>query len=142
MSLTHETAEWADGPRLCAWLQEKDINPHHFGAFGRRATDWRRGAAADFYTVDRLLCAAGWHPSDLPESVWRDAPLRVPRPGRVRRIAQSNRGGPVKLSAELALEIRREVRGGASQGGLARRYGVSRKTISNVVNGSTWRAAA
>lgn len=142
MSLTHENARWADGPRLCAWLSERGVNPHHFGAMGRRSTDWRRGAAADFYTVDRLLIAAGFHPSDLPESVWRDSPLPFRRPVRKpRRGVPGNRYG-AKLTAPDVLEIRREVRLGASRRGLARRYGVTPKTISNAVNGATWSEVA
>jgi hypothetical protein len=138
VNLTHETAEWADGPRLCAWLGEKGINPHHYGTMGRRATDWRRGSAADFYTVDRLLVAAGWHPSDLPESVWRDSPLNyrnlVAQPGKSR---PGNRSG-AKLTAESVSQLRRERLAGATYAVLAERYGVSVKSVALICRYRTW----
>ena len=142
MSLTYETAQWADGPRLYAWLREKGVNPHHYGAMGRRATDWRRGSAADFYTVDRLLTAAGLHAHEAPESMWREAP----RPARrvpPKRKRSTNPGGGRALSAEQVELIRREMRMGTStRGELAARFGVTIRTVSNAANGWTYREVA
>lgn len=138
VTLDWQTAEWADGPKLMAWLDEKEVVPHRYGSFGRRATDWRRGSAGDFYTVDRLLCAAGLHPSDVPDDVWRGSPVNWrPAVEAARKARPGNRNGS-KLSSRDVFEIRREVRLGRKKKDLAARFGVSPKTISNVANGWTW----
>ena len=46
-----------------------------------------------------------------------------------------------KLSMQAANDIRADYASGATQASLAKRYGVSKPTISNVVHNKTWRAA-
>lgn len=46
-----------------------------------------------------------------------------------------------KLSMQAANDIRADYASGATQASLAKRYGVSTPTISNVVHNKTWRAA-
>jgi len=47
-----------------------------------------------------------------------------------------------KLSRQQVIEIREEIRvPGTSRAWLAKRFGVSRTTIDNIVSGRTWREA-
>lgn len=137
MTLTYETARWADGPKFVAWLERKGVNPNHYGNLGRRATDWRKGGSVDFYTVDKLLCAAGLVLFEVDDDVWTDrAPNRAQKKAAATRIREGRSGR--RLSPAEVLEIRREIGFGAKKVALARRYGVTRKTIFNIASGYTW----
>ncbi len=46
-----------------------------------------------------------------------------------------------KLTREQVIEIRSELQPGTSRAWLAKKYGVSRTTIDNIVRGLTWREA-
>ena len=47
-----------------------------------------------------------------------------------------------KLTRDQVIEIRREIKiAGTSRAWLAKRHGVSRTTIDNIVSGRTWREA-
>ena len=47
-----------------------------------------------------------------------------------------------KLTREQVLQIRKEIRvPGTSRAWLARKFGVSRTTVDNIVSGRTWREA-
>lgn len=46
-----------------------------------------------------------------------------------------------KLTATQVREMRERHAGGESMHGLARRYGVHRKTVSDILQGKTWRTA-
>jgi hypothetical protein len=67
----HESATAANGPKLMAWLDEKFAGKGVlYAAAGKRAKEWRDGAQAMYYTVDRVLCKLDVHPSEVPEDVW------------------------------------------------------------------------
>ena len=46
-----------------------------------------------------------------------------------------------KLTREQVIQIRSELQPGTSRAWLAKKYGVSRTTIDNIVKGLTWREA-
>ena len=127
-------AEWADGPKLAAWLETRVKVSLYPDTVGRAICRWRTGVAAEFWTVDRVLVAVGMHPADLPESVWRTPPRKV----RARPPKRREGIGGKKLTPAQVLEIRRESRCGVKKRVLAERFGVCPRTIANAANGWTY----
>lgn len=71
--LSHQDAEWADGPKLMDWLDGCSADLAVFqGTQLRMIQRWRKGSQANFYALDKILIAVGLHPSMLPNSVWRE----------------------------------------------------------------------
>jgi len=69
--VTFHNAQGADGPRLVRWLVEASgFADSLTESEKRRVYDWRRGAVAGFYVVDKMLTRRGIHPSELPEDLW------------------------------------------------------------------------
>src|SRR5690242_14640928 len=66
------TAKFADGPAVVEWLERRGIKPRTDGQV-RRMSDWKRGGAADFFTLDRILTPTNYGAWDLPDEVWLDA---------------------------------------------------------------------
>lgn len=73
-------------------------------------------------------------------------PERIPRGDqhysrmRPERLARGERHGQAKLTAEKVIEMRRRyAAGGVSQRQLARDYGVTRLTVSRILEGRLWR---
>lgn len=54
------------------------------------------------------------------------------------RVRHGSTHRSAKLTESIAIDIRREVANGARQVDLARRYGVSKSTINQVIIGRTW----
>lgn len=76
--MSHELPTWLDGPALVRWLEELGLASEirSLGVRGRADLfRWRQpGAAANYYTVERLLFDLGCHHllQSLPNSAWRD----------------------------------------------------------------------
>lgn len=72
---TWVNAKSADGPKVAAWFMrefpELLAENEGRGALARRVRDWRKGAHAEFYTIDRYVTKLGLHVSCVPEDVWR-----------------------------------------------------------------------
>jgi hypothetical protein len=128
VTLDHTNAEWADGPKVAAWLEGRVKVSLYPGWLGRAIARWRAGNCANFYTVDKVLTKVGYMPSDLPEDVWRDSPLNYRRPVPRGR----------KLSEGDVRDIRVRLAAGASQRELGRVFGVSQATIGSVGSGASW----
>jgi hypothetical protein len=133
VSVTWEDARWADGPKVAAWVDEHTSFLSKSSV--RAVYRWRNGAVADFFALDRLLTAAGFHVSDLPADVWAEG---GPPNRHVPTAPRGRNAYAAKLTEADVIDIRREVRCGEAKKALARRYGVSPKTISNVAKGWTW----
>jgi hypothetical protein len=76
-------AKSANGPALAAVIDQelkaKGMTAAGRGeAFARRMYDWRRGAAAGYFSADTYLHSVGLHPSEVPEHVWRPGKARGP----------------------------------------------------------------
>lgn len=70
MTLSFVDAPAADGPKLAEFLRERGLYGLLSENHQRRARDWGRGAFADFYVVDRVMCGLGLHVSELPPDIW------------------------------------------------------------------------
>lgn len=66
-----QTAQSAYGPAVARWFDTrwKGKMPD---ALQRRISEWRDGAMADFWVVDKWLAQCGFHVSELPEETWRE----------------------------------------------------------------------
>ena len=136
VSLTYENADYADGPKLAAWLETRVKVSLYPDTVGRAICRWRTGVAAEFWTVDRVLVAVGFMPADLPDEVWCDPPRKV----RTRPPKRRAGIGGKKLTPAQVLEIRREARCGVKKRVLAERFGVCPRTIANCANGWTYQS--
>lgn len=60
------------GPATAAWIETEfpDYRTKGGPSAARRVNEWRRGARADVYSLDRILVSLGSHPSELPEELW------------------------------------------------------------------------
>jgi hypothetical protein len=69
--LSYENAEWANGPKLVAWLERHgaDLGGFHDTQL-RMIQRWRAGAQANFYAIDAVLISLGLHPSMVSPNVW------------------------------------------------------------------------
>ena len=83
-------AQWADGPKVAAWVDEhcpERTPERRYGmATERRLREWRMGAAAQVWAIDRMLTEMGRHMWELPDDVWLDwTKESVPSWGRPKR---------------------------------------------------------
>lgn len=127
--------EWVNGPKLAAWLRERDRLPEPSNDRGgeldwlrRRINYWESGEQASLATVDRWLCFLGCHISELPDHFWEPA-----RPRRHR--------------AHSTPEERRRVLAwmdehGANQKATAEQFGLAAKTVETWVRRSRKAVAA
>jgi hypothetical protein len=115
MSLDWTNAEYADGPKLAAWLADegytfdKNLHPTE----DRAIRYWLKGRAAKLATVDAVLCKVGRHICELPDEVWCEKPLQH-RP---------------RIPAGVKEEAIRRLREGSTVEAEARRIGCSPKTV-------------
>jgi Mor family transcriptional regulator len=65
---------------------------------------------------------------------WQEVPGSLEPPGTPR----GERNGASKLTEKEVLDILQRVAAGESQGAMARKYGLSRSTVSRIVNGERW----
>jgi HNH endonuclease len=85
---------------------------------------------------------AGTHADNMVDMTARGRAAKGDRHGRHTKPARSPRGewhGMSKLTAEKVIEIRAALKAGASQRGIARRYGVNPRAIWGIRTGETWR---
>jgi hypothetical protein len=90
VSASWQDARWADASGLVDWLDTKVTTRVIGETNARRVRFWRKdGGLADFYALDRILTAAGLHPSDVPEHLFggpitrgRPSPASAPASGR------------------------------------------------------------
>lgn len=87
-----QTALAADGEKLAEWLEKTYPGLCQHAATSRRMSDWRRGARADFFAVDRLITRHGGHVSDVPEEFWLDGPARLVNSGGLKPSKQRRYG--------------------------------------------------
>jgi hypothetical protein len=73
--MSWETAEWADGPKVAAWL--KDHLDKTYPDWKRKCPNldraWRRwtsGERASVWSLDNHLTPLGLHVQDIPDDVW------------------------------------------------------------------------
>lgn len=71
---TYETASFADGPKVYAWLSERRELRDLDATTERRLSAWRNGECPRFDTLDRILLRVFdiylW---ELPDDVWLHA---------------------------------------------------------------------
>lgn len=70
--MTFETARFADGAATAAWLDAHSVEAPT-EAMGKRLREWRKGAVADIFTLDRFLTDSNYGLWELPETVWLTA---------------------------------------------------------------------
>lgn len=72
--LTWQTARWADGAKVLAWLKTSDLLPEQFGpdmdTVAKAVYRWSKGYTARADSVDNVLSRLGAHVSELPDDVW------------------------------------------------------------------------
>lgn len=85
---TWANADFADGPKLAAWLKEHRLpidskneadrrRNRDLSAFFRRLNRWEHGENPSIWTVDRFLTMLGFHLNDAPDDVWLRNVARV-----------------------------------------------------------------
>lgn len=127
--------EWVNGPKLAAWLKERDRLPlpcddrcTEVEWLRRRINYWESGGQASLATVDRWLSFLGCHISELPDHFWEPmAPRRV-RPHST----------PEERQRVLAWMEEH----GANQRKTADEFGLAAKTVESWVRRSRKAAAA
>ena len=72
-------AKHLDGPKVVEWLEERNLlKPTREAAVGKnlayRLRHWEKGAAAEVYAVDRLMCRVGRALGELPDDFYREPP--------------------------------------------------------------------
>jgi hypothetical protein len=133
VSASWQDARWADASGLVDWLDTKVTTRVIGETNARRVRFWRKdGGLADFYALDRILTAAGLHPSDVPEHLWR------PDHPRKTQSRVGTRFGPMKLKEADVLEIRRRCDRGDVCAHVAREFKVDAKTVRYIANRKTW----
>lgn len=76
MSLDWTNGEFVNGPKLAAWLKERDRLPEgtkhkdELDWLRRRITYWEKGEQASLAAVDRWLTYIGCHLSEIPDDLW------------------------------------------------------------------------
>jgi hypothetical protein len=68
--LDFTTARAADGPKLVAWLEEREDLTSVRDPLRKQLRRWRGGQQASFWRVDAALVHFGRLPSELPDDVW------------------------------------------------------------------------
>jgi hypothetical protein len=72
-SRDHTDAEWADGPKLLAWMRSEHIPIiAPTDSWKRKVRRWNRGAQARIWDVDALLTRAGVPITLMPDEIWRE----------------------------------------------------------------------
>ena len=88
-----ETAPCVNGPKLAAWLKERDRLPINLDTpanrsgrkddpvwnLHRRVHAWAAGEQASLEAVDKWLTTIGCHISELPDDFWEDRKRRKTR---------------------------------------------------------------
>lgn len=74
-------ADWLDGPKFVAWLEEKHgFESHLHGRYmNQTAWRWRKGEKVSIWKADELLTKLDLHISLIPEDIWVAPTERVPR---------------------------------------------------------------
>lgn len=82
-----QTAKYADGPRVSAWIsQNLAVDSKRDETTARRVYEWKSGGTAQFWCVDRVMGRYGRHVSELPDEVWlAERPPR--KPHKKRKVA-------------------------------------------------------
>lgn len=121
-----ETAPCINGPKLAAWLRERDRLPLDYGREkGRTSKDpishlhsrvrkWAEGEQAKLEAVDKWLTFIGCHISELPDDFWEAPKTR----GAARRFSEFEKRRAVQL-----------LRDGLSPSEIARGLGCSPKSV-------------
>ena len=122
-----ETAPCINGPKLAAWLRERDRLPISMSdghgerrrgdpveSLFRRVDSWANGSQADLESADRWLTFLGLHISELPDDFWEEK--------RKRKKSKN-------YSREEKAEVLRLIQGGATPAHVARDRGISAKTV-------------
>ena len=116
-----ETAPCINGPKLAAWLRERDRLPLEFGArrrkgdplesLFRRVEKWSKGEQASIQVADRWLTFIGCHLSELPDDFFED------------RYSRPRKANPLR---KRGIQL---VQDGLDPQEVAEGLGVSRRTI-------------
>lgn len=77
-SISPETAEWLDGPRVVDWLRANGLRSAKAlgGKLERRLQDWRHGTAASVYVLDEILVQLHLNLHDVPDDLWIETPYQ------------------------------------------------------------------
>lgn len=120
-----ETATFLNGPKLAAWLKERDRlpaavsvngNPDSLASLWRRIREWEQGDQATIDAADYWLTTIGCHLSELPDDIWE---------ARRRTVARPKSDAFERARALGMLD------GGATCSEVARALGRSTKSIEN-----------
>lgn len=121
-----ETAPCINGPKLAAWLRERDRLPLDYGRqkgktskdacshLHSRVRKWEQGEQASLEAVDKWLTFIGCHISELPDDFWEEPKKR----GAARRFSEFEKRRAVQL-----------LRDGLSPTEIAKGLGCSPKSV-------------
>ncbi len=134
------------------WLWKGATTPGGYGVIGKgRATEGTIRAPRLAYELAYGKIPDGmivWHKCDNPSCVRPEHLLPGTQKDNVRDMINKGRNrykplygenhGRAKLTATRVLEIRRELKKGTTQTGLAKRYRVTQAAISLIKTGKNW----
>lgn len=116
--------EWINGPKLAAWLKERDRLPTPNGGdcdkgteidwLRRRINYWASGEQASLAAADRWLTFLGCHISELPDHFWE--------PNRKRGVSTTTRAQRHRVVAWMKEH-------GASRAATAQEFGLHPRTV-------------
>lgn len=72
--------EWLDGPGVVGFIEahtEEGDRTQRLNGDARLLSNWRRGSAANYYAVDKVLTKLGMHTSELPPHLATSPPRRT-----------------------------------------------------------------
>lgn len=113
------THHWVDGPGLRVWLEAHGVRYMDLPSSDQRRLSAAKteGGCVSVWVVDRILTRADLHLSDLPDELWRENRAPMSRPA------------DQPITDDARAQAIRDFHAGVPARELARRYGVSPKSI-------------